>query len=264
MKEDCQAKHVYRENTTFCICSDLGYWRSDNCQESFRFLHPKTTRMHYELRTNVICEPGFFYIIDCNICRCESNGFIDVSECTNRYCTTRHKADTCDYGDVLRMENELCACSDIHFYIDRLCIAIKTRPVQQISAQHLSKLIDVGRSWRRVSELLSDICNTDFVYTVDCNKCVCHDGVLVCTTNICQLKRKIALRHEKKVDKTKSEFESLPELHSLDDKCIPGQAYRYKCNTCQCNRNKDLTCGTMICLADYVLDEKDLRGALSY
>lgn len=261
--EDCQANYFYREDTTFCTCSDEGRWRSDECQERFRSLLPETSPLPYKLRTSVSCEPGMLYVVDCNICRCDSTGFINVAACTNRHCTPGHKADSCQIGDILRTNEEICACSDINYYIDRLCVSVENRPVQKVSQLALSKLVEVGESWRRVNDLLSNTCDTRVVYSVDCNKCVCSEEHLVCTTKICTLRKKLALRHERSSHDGNYNFMMLPVLHNPKDSCIPGKIYRFQCNTCYCTKDGHPSCATMMCLEDYVLDETALRGALS-
>ncbi|CAB3249135.1 unnamed protein product [Arctia plantaginis] len=263
-KEDCQANSLYREDTIFCTCSEEGLWRSDACQERFKFLLPKTSHLHYQLRTSVTCEADMLYIIDCNVCRCDTTGFINVTACTTRHCTSGHKADPCQIGDILRTDEQICACSDVNFYIDRLCVSIQDHPVQKVSEVALTKLVEVGESWRRVDDLLSNTCDTEVVYSVDCNKCVCSEAHLICTTKICTLRKKIALRREKWSHKIKDMFYTLPELHSHKDSCIPGKTYRYQCNTCYCTKDGHPSCATMMCLENYVLDETALRGALSF
>lgn len=116
------------------------------------------------------------------------------------------------------------------------------------------KLDDVGkpRSVLRVD------CNTDAVYEVNCNKCLCKNGDLVCTDAVCEHKKGV-VRAEKK-----NEIEILPELKSVVGAvCQPGKRYRYKCNICSCTKDGFPSCTTMVCLEDYVLDIKSLRGLLS-
>lgn len=197
------------------------------------------------------------YIIDCNVCRCATTGFIDVSLCTNRHCFKGHKADSCSYGDILRFGNQLCSCSDISYFIDRQCIKLDKEIVQNLELDELLKLIEIGKSWRRLRELQSDICKPDSMYTVDCNQCICNSGHLVCSNKGCDPKPH--LRHEKMSEMN----ETLPELKSNDDKCKPGKKYRYKCNSCVCSSGGYPTCTTMICLEDFVLDAKALRTVLS-
>lgn len=261
--EDCQANYFYREDTTFCTCSEEGMWKSDECQQRFRFLQQETSLLHYKLRTSVTCQAGMLYAVDCNICRCDSTGFINVTACTNRHCIPGHKADSCQIGDILRTREEICACSDINFYIDRLCVPVQDRPIQKVSQSALTKLVEVGGSWRRVNDLLSNKCDTQVIYSIDCNKCVCSEEHLVCTTKICTLRKKIALRNEKSGRQEIEKFMTLPELRNPKQSCIPGKIYRYQCNTCYCTEEGHPSCATMMCLDDFVLDETALRGALS-
>ncbi|XP_035452448.2 uncharacterized protein LOC118277659 [Spodoptera frugiperda] len=252
--EDCQPNNLYRINNRFCTCSNDGYWESENCEEEFHYLHPKKGINNYYLRTSVACTPNEYFLIDCNLCRCSPKGIIDVTLCTNRYCGQGHKADICAYGDVLRTENELCSCSDINYYIDRLCIRILNEPIQIVPTREIMKLDDVGKT----RSVLRVDCNTDAVYEVNCNKCLCKNGDLVCTDAVCEHK-KGAVRAEKK-----NEIEILPELKSVVGAvCQPGRRYRYKCNICSCTKDGFPSCTTMVCLEDYVLDIKSLRGLLS-
>ncbi|XP_049701768.2 uncharacterized protein LOC110381956 isoform X2 [Helicoverpa armigera] len=257
---DCEPNLVFRQDNSFCTCSNEGNWMSDTCEETFRYLHANYDDPMQNLRTNVACIPNALYLFDCNVCRCPLNGVVDVTQCTTRYCGDGLKADTCVYGDIIRLENEICACSDINYFIDRLCVKIENKVVQTLLPDDVIKLDDIGRSWRRLRDLQTDFCNTDVMYNVDCNRCACVDGHLVCTKRTCEeVKKSFPLR-----DDRLNEVEILPELSSLNGTiCEPGKQYRLKCNICTCGQDGHASCSTMVCLEDVILDEKALRGLLS-
>ncbi|KAF9420495.1 hypothetical protein HW555_003245 [Spodoptera exigua] len=248
--EDCEPNYLYRQNNLFCACSANGTWESKNCEDHFHYLRPRKRIYNYHLKTNIACTPNDLFLIDCNLCRCSSKGFIDVTLCTKRLCGRGHKVDDCAYGDMLRTENEMCRCSDINYYIDRLCIKVLKDPVQKIPAKEISKLDDIEKT----------VCNSEVVYKVNCNTCICKDGNLVCTDTPCEHKKstKVPLRAKKT-----NEIKSLPRLKSMNAVCEPGKRYRYKCNVCSCTKDGSPSCTTMICLENYVLDMKSLRGLLS-
>ncbi|XP_022818469.1 uncharacterized protein LOC111350967 isoform X2 [Spodoptera litura] len=249
-KEDCQPNYLYRTDNIFCTCSSNGYWESKNCEQEFHYLQPKKGIYNHYLRTSVACTANQYFLIDCNLCRCSPSGIMDVTLCTNRYCSKGHKADYCAYGDVLRTKTDLCSCSDINYYIDRLCIKILDEPIQIIPTKEILKLDDI----KKAGPVLRAACNKDDVYEVNCNKCFCKDGELVCTDTVCEYKQ-----GDLKVKKT-NEIEILPELKSV---CQPGKRYRYKCNICTCTKDGFPSCTTMMCLKDYLIDMKSLRGVLS-
>lgn len=227
----------------------------------FNYLQPRYAFTHPVLRTNILCIPNTLYLFDCNVCRCSSNGYIDIKLCTNRYCYQGHKADTCIYGDFLRLDSEICSCSDINYYIDRLCVKILKHIVQKLETNDIIKLVDIGKSWRRLQDLQSHNCSSETTYTVDCNQCVCVEGHLVCSTKICKQDLRPVFRNDK--PGVKNESENLPVLRSGGDLCEPGKKYRYKCNICSCSPDGVPSCTTMICLEDFMLDVKAVRGALS-
>ncbi|KAH9636293.1 hypothetical protein HF086_003260 [Spodoptera exigua] len=248
--EDCESNYLYRQNNLFCTCSANGTWESKNCEDHFHYLRPRKRIYNYHLKTNIACTPNDLFLIDCNLCRCSSKGLIDVTLCTKRHCGKGHKVDDCVYGDMLRTENEMCRCSDINYYIDRLCIKVLKDPVQKIPAKEISKLDDIEKK----------VCNSEMVYQVNCNTCICKDGNLVCTDTACEHKKstKMPLRAKKT-----TAIKSLPRLKSMNAVCEPGKRYRYKCNVCSCTKDGSPSCTTMICLENYVLDIKSLRGLLS-
>lgn len=221
------------------------------------YLLPRFSVTLPHLRTNVACTPNMVYVIECNVCRCATTGFLDVSLCTNRHCFQGHKADSCSYGDILRFGSQLCSCSDISYFIDRQCIKLDKEIVQNLETEELLKLVEIGKSWRRLTELQVDSCKTEMTYTVDCNQCICNKGNLACSQQVCDSKP--SLRHEKKPQM----IQTLPELKSDDDTCNPGQKYRYKCNSCVCTSEGYPSCTTMICLEDFVLDANALRSVFS-
>ncbi|XP_075985222.1 uncharacterized protein LOC142982557 isoform X1 [Anticarsia gemmatalis] len=263
-ERDCQPYALYIHETTYCTCDGEGFWRSDNCQAQFSFLHARTIPIRQTLRTTVPCQPNSYYIVDCNICRCGAEGSIDPIACTNRRCVTGHKIDQCKAGDVLRTSKEICACSDINYYIDRLCLSVSNDAIQKVATKDLSKLVDMEKSWKNDQKTQSIGCDEELLYTLDCNSCVCKDGQFVCTSKVCHLTKKLALRMKQmKGDRNNLAFESLNEVTDVQFKCEPGKSYRYKCNTCHCTKEGTLSCGAMLCLDDYVLDEMALRAVLS-
>lgn len=257
MKE-CESNHTYREGSLICTCSSDGFWKSTNCKEAFHILTPKLNRVK-KLKTNIACKPNSLHLLECNVCRCGENGFIELSSCTNRRCTIGHKVDPCQHGDILRTKTELCSCSDINLYIDRLCFKVSEAPIQEIRAADIESIMEVGKSWTRSNVVPTNetSCKPHTVLTVDCNKCICTEtGLLACTDKKC-LKPNPGLRTE-----AKSSFHSLPKLKNRDSVCVPNKQYRHKCNTCVCSLKGVPTCTTMICLDDFVVDKAALEATM--
>lgn len=257
---DCEPNSVFRQNNLFCRCNKHGFWLSEKCKETFSYFYPRTNVPDKALKTNLECTANNYYLIDCNICRCSDNNVFDVTLCTSRRCGHGHKAESCINGDILRLENELCVCSDINYYIDRLCINILNEVVQPLETKDVMKLEDIGKTWRLMSELSTELCDSDLKYTVDCRDCACKGGHLVCTTNDCKETKELKkLRQERVI-----EISHLPELESnVGASCKPGKMYRYKCNVCTCTKHGTPSCTKMVCVQNFDLDLSALRGVLS-
>lgn len=252
--DKCEPSRIYRNGTLFCNCNQIGSWQSDICRETFQYLSSSNIKRP-TLKSEVACKPKFLYLIDCNVCQCEPNGFLGTTSCTNRKCIRGHKADSCKTGDFLRTDNEICVCSDINYYIDSLCIKIDDIAVQEVNASDINKFIALDKSLEEVN----DECVQNKKYTIDCNECTCSkQGRLICSKNECTTEKQV-LREKSSSNNT---FSFLPVLNRSNEECIPHVKYRFNCNTCTCSAVGSPTCTTMICLQDYMLDLKSLRVAL--
>ncbi|XP_063833925.1 uncharacterized protein LOC135083090 [Ostrinia nubilalis] len=255
-KRECFPNHSYREDALFCSCSEDGLWVSHNCRQKFGTITPNSIHPRHKLKTNIKCTPNSLYLLDCNVCECGPNGVIEMSLCTNRKCHRGRKVEACSYGDVLRINDEICFCSDINLYIDRLCLKVEDTAVQEINRTDLERIIDIGKSWTRTNEIHLTACVPGSVLIYDCNRCFCTAAeVWGCTMKGC-LAPKI-LRSDNK----KNDFYSLPTLKNEKEKCEPGQQYRIKCNSCICSKKNRPICTTMLCMEDIVVDKKALEAA---
>ncbi|KAG6460629.1 hypothetical protein O3G_MSEX012109 [Manduca sexta] len=252
LDKECEPSLTYIEKSMICSCSTTGDWRSSNCRNRFRRIQTKNTLTKQILRTNIGCTPFMLYLIDCNICRCESTGVFKPSSCTNRPCASKNKAATCTAGDIERFGNELCACSDVNYFIDKLCSPINEKEVQTVEDRKLEKFVYADQPWRRSFED-NHRCKQNMTFTIDCNTCVCKKNRLECTNHVCKAKE---------IGRSKNSVKALPELKSPDEKCKPGRKYKYKCNICVCADDGSPTCTNMICLEDFILDLRAFRGAL--
>lgn len=203
--------------------------------------------VHSSLRSNITCKPNSLYLIDCNVCKCDTKGLIQATSCTNRHCTTDNKADVCRFGDFLRTDTEICLCSDVNYYVDKLCRKINPKVIQEVNVTDVKLVTDIGFKANKK-------CTAFREYYVDCNHCVCDEsGKLICTKKDCRPKK----------DARKSE-NNLPSVRSLKEQCIPGKRYKFKCNTCVCTTKKELSCTTMICKEDFIIDGLEFqRGLIS-
>lgn len=80
-----------------------------------------------KLRTNIACTPDDLYLIDCNICKCET------SAC----------------GNILRLDDQICVCSEINYYIDRRCVRINHKIIQKIDINEITKITEVNPPGRK-------------------------------------------------------------------------------------------------------------------
>lgn len=181
------------------------------------------------------------------MCICDASGVINFNSCTTRPCPKRLKGDYCKTGDVYRSANELCICSIVNYYIDRLCLKFVDDVIQPVTPTELAQLIDVKTFWIDESE-----CEGNVSFTKDCNTCSCYMNQFICTSKICY-DDKAAIRTGK------AKEPKMLELENEDDKCIPRRKYKYRCNTCLCNRKGEALCTSMICLEDMVADAAMLR-----
>lgn len=209
-----------------------------------------------KVKTNIKCTPNSTYLLDCNVCECGMKGVIELSSCTNRRCVRVRKIDACTYGDYLRTPEEICTCSDINLYIDRLCVKVKDEAIQLIDRSRLKSIIDIGKTWTRTNEIYVKSCIPGSVLITDCNRCFCTSTESwACTMKGCLPPVLSALRSRKQ----KNEFYSLPKLNSEKGPCKPGKTYRYKCNSCVCSKKGLPICTSMLCMEDVVLDKKALE-----
>lgn len=252
-KAVCEPQYMYRFKKLFCTCSLSGSWKTAHCLKKFQYLLPDLPADTGAVaKMNTKCTPNAFYLIDCNICRCDTNGLIRSSLCTSRTCKQGHKADTCAYGDYLRVDNQICLCSDVNYYIDQLCLNINPNRSQIIELNDLSKIIFFGPNLRTVTEHGTS-CTPHSIYFKDCNRCVCiQDGQLMCTNKNCLSPKKDIFSLKKRIKMSKkSDFLSLPELKNKKARCKPGVKYRLKCNICYCTPRRIASCTTMLCLEDF-------------
>ncbi|XP_046973676.1 uncharacterized protein LOC124540254 [Vanessa cardui] len=245
IKDECQPYMIYKFGELFCTCNYNGRWMSYNCRETFQYLRTSETMAKDTLRSNITCTPNALFLVDCNVCHCDKSGIIKSSFCTKRQCFGGHKADLCNFGDFLRTNDEICICSDINYYIDRLCVKVDGETIQEISNTKIDEIIQNINPIRK--SMTNETCIPYQKYTIDCNSCICSSkGELVCTNKIC--------KNDKLESKTKyrdNDFLKLTKVEDEEDKCNPGQKYRFKCNTCICTHKKTLSCTTMVCLEDY-------------
>ncbi|XP_045514158.1 uncharacterized protein LOC123707841 isoform X1 [Pieris brassicae] len=244
---ECQSNIRYIKDHTVCTCSDSGLWLSENCRKVIRTVRTDLPIVYGNLRSNVTCKSNSLYLIDCNVCKCDKSGLIQATSCTNRHCKTATKADFCLFGDFLRTHNEICLCSDVNYYIDKLCKKISPNLIQELNTADTKAVTDVGFKSNKK-------CTAFREYYIDCNHCICEEsGQLLCTKRDCR---------QNKVNSRRSNNDELPIVQSVNDLCIPGQKYKLKCNTCICTLNEELSCTTMVCLDDFIIDGLALRRGL--
>ncbi|OWR48894.1 putative pacifastin-related serine protease inhibitor [Danaus plexippus plexippus] len=246
VKGECQPKMTYRYEELFCMCSYEGKWMSFNCRQTFRRLQMSKTLVKHPMRTNITCTPKSLFLVDCNVCRCEGSGSIKPSSCTNRICSKGHKADRCRFGDFLRTSQEICICSDIGYYVDRLCVKVKNGVVQQLKTNDIEKIINVYK----MRKAMTDTCIPHKEYKVDCNRCICDStGKFSCSQDVCDKEKTI------RTSDLSQDFFNLPFINDENEKCKPGEKYRIKCNTCVCTDDSKLSCTTSVCLEDFLVHE---------
>lgn len=238
----CQPLQVYQLIHTVCECTGSGRWRSESCQKVFKFMQTKRVPPQKKLQVRVSCDPGNLYVIGCNVCVCSKEGLIDETKCSNRRCVTA-KTGVCQFGDLIRRDDKICACSDANVFLNQTCVEIGDRHIQPVQRGQIFKLLNLERSW------LQEECIPNQEYWIDCNKCTCDKfGSLQCTNDDCVLP-------ELEADTTfRRKFShSLPKLKDENQSCTPGNTYRVHCNTCVCSAIGKLHCTTMVCW-DQIVD----------
>ncbi|CAH2242976.1 jg13419 [Pararge aegeria aegeria] len=256
-KGECQPHVTYKFEELYCTCNFEGRWLSFNCRETFQYLRSYNKAKHILRSTSTIpCTPNSLFLIDCNVCQCDNSGRIRQTSCTNRICTTKpHKADVCKFGDFLRTKDEICICSDINFFIDRLCVKVGEKSLQELQRNDIALLTNTSH----IRKNMDHTCVPLMEYKIDCNICVCDkNSELVCTNKICGSK-KSALR----IDDGSLDFYNLPSAQYEGQECVPNEKYRIKCNACVCSKKGTLTCTTMVCLEDFIFDERALADTLN-
>lgn len=250
-KDECQQHVTYKLEELYCTCSYNGKWITFYCRETFQYLRPEKSTEQRTLRSNltITCTPKSLFLIDCNICQCGKSGVIHPSSCTNRSCTPKgHKSDSCKFGDFLRTDDEICLCSDVNFYIDRLCRKVGDKTLQELDRNDIAFITNTSKI-RKNTE--TDTCVPFKEHRIDCNRCICdRNRELICTNKICD-KTMAALR----TGDENVHFFNLPQAEHESQICEPDQKYRIKCNTCICSQQRTLSCTTMVCLEDSMFDE---------
>ncbi|CAH0403223.1 unnamed protein product [Chilo suppressalis] len=245
---ECVPNLMFRENNLICTCTHKGFWKAKECRKIFNHIREEKKFTVSLNKIDRTCKSNSLYLIGCNICRCSKRGLIEAVSCTSRPCTKGHKVKPCSFGDILRTKDELCSCSNINVYTDRLCLKVDDRKKQIISETALESIISVGDASSRIQDIYDKKCIPKTVLNIDCNRCVCTEKkTLACTERGCVNPSKAIMR----LKESYSKFFSLPVLKSEDDKCTPGQKYRFDCNTCTCSSDAVPICTTMFCLKDY-------------
>ncbi|KAJ2940808.1 hypothetical protein O0L34_g10056 [Tuta absoluta] len=241
---ECEPDMLYNEGALWCLCDQRGFWRSSNCRSNFRSVRHKTTSLQGSvLKKDIPCESGSLYAVGCNVCECRATK-LTADACTNRTCATGGKEEPCKMGQLIRVDQQLCACSRIGTYIDDRCIKLPTKEtIQKISSGDIAELT----AERPVTPHM--ICEPYSVIQQDCNTCSCSPyGRLTCTNKLCLSNANTGNSTMPFGSSLRASRLDLPELKSDKEPCEPGQKYRYKCNTCSCSSNRVLACTTMICL----------------
>lgn len=249
-KDECQRLVTYKLEELYCTCNYDSKWITFYCRETFQYLRPEKTTEKHSLRSNlnITCTPKSLFLIDCNICQCEKSGVIQPSSCTNRRCTPQgHKSDSCKFGDFLRTNDEICLCSDVNFYIDRLCRKVGDKTLQEVDKNDIALITNTSQI-RKNAETAT--CVPLKEYRIDCNRCVCdRNRELICTDKNCDTETAAS-----RIGDDTEHFFNLPQAEHERQICVPGQKYRIKCNTCICSQQRTLSCTTMVCLDDFMFD----------
>ncbi|XP_053618158.1 uncharacterized protein LOC128679757 [Plodia interpunctella] len=82
-EQQCQPRVVYVREDVVCICNKRGRWPHAKCDKAFQSFNQNNTAIQR-------CEPNSYVKVDCNMCRCDSNGQIDKEYCTKNNCTEIH------------------------------------------------------------------------------------------------------------------------------------------------------------------------------
>ncbi|XP_049880306.1 uncharacterized protein LOC126376802 [Pectinophora gossypiella] len=238
---------LYKDGILWCSCTDKKRWKSESCRQNFYHTRNKVPLRKTKISIDAIqCDKNDYYVVDCNVCLCKS-GILDEASCTNRTCLEGSKVDDCKYGQVLRLDGELCTCSELGFYIDKLCIKVKGVNTK-IEQKDLAILTHEVKGMKENKRTLKDKnlkCEPNSIFNVDCNKCWCsEDGKdMKCTAKLCSpeiLKQTM--------------FQDSPNIPE-GEKCVKGQTYKKDCGTCTCNENNRMMCSKTACLSPEERDE---------
>ncbi|KAI5631045.1 pacifastin inhibitor (LCMII) domain-containing protein [Phthorimaea operculella] len=277
---ECEPDMLYNEGALWCLCDARGFWRSSNCRSNFRSVrHKSVTRLGPALSKDIPCENGSIYAVDCNVCECRAAN-LTVDACTNRTCAAGTKEDPCKLGQLVRADQQLCACSQIGS-----TAGARRMPASLASwSGMISSSARAARSGLYPSPDGSILTAPALRGKEDPFKlgkldragqqlCACSQIGFVpkscCyyVNDLCiNLPTNEKIQKISKEDLAKLNYENpspanttcepgnrkkLPELKSDTEPCEPGKKYRYKCNTCSCNKKGVPSCTTMICLDFY-------------
>lgn len=125
----CQPNKIYRSEYGECMCTEEGAWPNKYCRSYFR-------------QNEQECKPHEYILVDCNICRCDSNGKIDKRQCTKYVCKNkprnfrRSSHNTCQPGMWYTLSPcRICYCADEN---KLLCNNISDTPKVRIGKHELN------------------------------------------------------------------------------------------------------------------------------
>ncbi|XP_053683993.1 uncharacterized protein LOC128734042 [Sabethes cyaneus] len=203
----------------------------------------------FALQDGQVCEPGSNFMVDCNVCRCSTDG--KLMSCTRKFCVPEEQGDdpkaqptVASAGDTGEKEEEhlqtngqvctpnevkmedcnrcKCAANGIGWFCTRK--ACKPREKRDVSVQRSTQSCTPG---------------TSFKSTDGCNDCFCTEtGIAACTMKFCfpKVKRAVSVRRKRAVEK----------------KCVPGSSFKSAdgCNDCFCTETGVAACTLRFCFSN--------------
>lgn len=150
-QQTCIPNQLYIQNLITCICNKDGTWPHRSCLKTFYLLPSAKLEKH-------TCEPNSYVKIDCNICRCGSDGNIIQSRCTKNACEEKPSRRV-EIDDGFKQSNVYSNCILQNWYSlapCQFCYCVNENKLVCNTGHYYAKKLEVGK-------YNMEICGTDML-----------------------------------------------------------------------------------------------------